>query len=85
MAGRYRGRPRMPMTARLGRRLKIGYVSPDFRQHSVAYFVEPLLKEHDRQAVEVFCYAEVRRPDAVTARSAGACRSLAGDRRAVGR
>ena len=54
-----------------GRRLKIGYVSPDFRQHSVAYFVEPLLREHDRQAVEVFCYAEVMRPDAVTARLQG--------------
>jgi protein O-GlcNAc transferase len=48
------------------RRLKIGYVSPDFRVHSVAYFVEPLLKGHDRQAVEVFCYAEVNRPDTVT-------------------
>jgi predicted O-linked N-acetylglucosamine transferase (SPINDLY family) len=32
----------------------------------VAYFVEPLLKGHDRQAVEVFCYAEVKRPDTVT-------------------
>ena len=50
-----------------GRRLKIGYVSPDFRWHSVAYFFEPLLKGHDRQAVEVFCYADVSRPDGVTA------------------
>ena len=51
-----------------GHRLKVGYVSPDFRQHSVAYFIEPLLREHDRQAVEVYCYAEVTQPDAVTAR-----------------
>jgi protein O-GlcNAc transferase len=49
-----------------GRRLKIGYVSPDFRAHSVAYFLEPLLKAHDHQAVEVFCYAEVARADRVT-------------------
>ena len=54
-----------------GRRLKIGYVSPDFRGHSVAFFVEPLLKGHDRQAVEVFCYAEVTRPDTVTAHLQG--------------
>ena len=48
------------------RRLKIGYLSPDFRGHSAACFVEPLLKGHDRQAVEVFCYAEVKRPDTVS-------------------
>jgi protein O-GlcNAc transferase len=54
-----------------GRRLRIGYVSPDFRQHSVAYFVESLLQGHDRQQVEVFCYAEVRRPDGVTAHLQG--------------
>lgn len=53
------------------RRLKVGYVSPDLRAHSVAYFFEPLLQAHDRQAVEVFCYAEVARPDAVTARLQG--------------
>jgi protein O-GlcNAc transferase len=50
------------------RRLKVGYVSPDFRQHSVASFLEPLLRSHDRQEVEVFCYAEVMSPDATTER-----------------
>jgi len=53
------------------RRLRVGYLSPDFRQHSVAYFVEPLLRGHDRQKVEVFCYAEVTWPDAVTTRLQG--------------
>ena len=52
----------------VARRLKVGYVSPDFRQHSVAYFLEPLLRNHDRTAVEVFCYAEVGARDAVTER-----------------
>ena len=50
------------------RRLRIGYVSPDFRDHVVSFFVEPLLEHHDREAVEVFCYAEVANPDAITAR-----------------
>jgi protein O-GlcNAc transferase len=50
------------------RRLKIGYVSPDFRGHSVAFFLEPLLKHHDRRQTELFCYAEVSWPDAVTER-----------------
>jgi protein O-GlcNAc transferase len=54
-----------------GRRLKIGYVSPDLRDHSVAYFIEVLLREHDREVVEIYSYADVVRPDAVTERLRG--------------
>ncbi|MCX7384364.1 MAG: tetratricopeptide repeat protein [Alphaproteobacteria bacterium] len=50
------------------RRLRIGYVSPDFRHHAVSFFAEPLLRAHDRRAVEVCCYAEVAVPDATTER-----------------
>jgi len=49
------------------RRLRVGYVSPDFRNHACAFFLEPLLREHDRAQVEVHAYAEVAQPDAVTA------------------
>ncbi|MES2883819.1 MAG: tetratricopeptide repeat protein [Pseudomonadota bacterium] len=38
------------------RRLRVGYVSPDFRQHPVANFIMPVLRHHDRSQVEVFCY-----------------------------
>lgn len=48
------------------RRLRIGYVSPDFREHPVARFMLPLLLEHDRQQVEVFAYSDVTAPDPVT-------------------
>ncbi len=51
-----------------GRRLKIGYVSPDFRRHSARHVVEPLLAHHDKAAVEVFAYAELKSEDALTAR-----------------
>lgn len=50
------------------RRLRVGYVSPDLRTHSVSYFAEPLLANHDSNHVEVFCYAEVARPDETTLR-----------------
>ena len=50
------------------RKLRIGYVSPDLRRHAVTYFFEPLMRAHDRSAVEIFCYAEVFTPDHVTAR-----------------
>lgn len=48
--------------------LKIGYVSADFRRHSVSFFVEALLTHHDPRNVEVHCYSDVARPDDVTAR-----------------
>lgn len=51
-----------------GRRLRIGYVSADFRGHVAAYFFEPILVHHDPAQVEVFCYANVSAPDATTAR-----------------
>jgi predicted O-linked N-acetylglucosamine transferase (SPINDLY family) len=50
------------------KRLKIGYVSPDFRKHAVAYFIEPILAQHDRTQVEVFCYHNDTQIDAVTER-----------------
>jgi predicted O-linked N-acetylglucosamine transferase (SPINDLY family) len=53
------------------RRLRIGYVSPDFRQHCQALFTIPLLSNHDREGFEIFCYADVGRPDAVTERIRG--------------
>lgn len=53
------------------RKLRIGYVSPDFRQHSVAYFFEPVLRSHDRERFEVHCYAELHHPDRVTERLQG--------------
>lgn len=48
------------------RRLRVGYVSPDFREHPVARFILPLFREHDRSAVDVFAYSDVPTPDAVT-------------------
>jgi predicted O-linked N-acetylglucosamine transferase (SPINDLY family) len=53
-------------TAEPDRRLRIGYVSPDFREHPVARFVLPLFREHDREQVEVFTYSDVTRQDPVT-------------------
>ena len=60
------GRDRNP-----ARRLRVGYVSPDFREHAVAFFIEPLLRSHDREAVEVFCYANVETPDTTSERLRG--------------
>ena len=53
------------------RRLKVGYVSPDFCRHSIRHFLEPLLAHHDKAAVEIYAYAELLRGDEVTARYQG--------------
>lgn len=53
------------------RRIRVGYVSSDFRMHSVAFFLEPLLVGHDPNHVEIFCYSGVSRLDAMTERMQG--------------
>jgi predicted O-linked N-acetylglucosamine transferase (SPINDLY family) len=48
------------------RRLRIGYVSPDFREHVVGRNLRPLFQHHDRENFEIVCYSGVLRPDGVT-------------------
>ena len=65
--------PRWPVQRRspAPARLRIGFVSPDFRLHSCAYFIEPLFAHHDRTRFELFAYSDVLRADEVTARLRG--------------
>ncbi|MBK3803542.1 tetratricopeptide repeat protein [Azospirillum brasilense] len=48
------------------RPLRIGYVSSDFNSHPVGYFLESVLRAHDRKAVTAFGYANNGRTDDVT-------------------
>ena len=50
------------------RRLKIGYVSADFREHAVAFFLEPIFEHLDHVNFEVFCYYNHPRNDEFTER-----------------
>ena len=54
-----------------GERLRIGYVSGDFRAHAVSYFFEPLLAHQDTSRFESYCYSDVAHADAVTGRLRG--------------
>ena len=49
------------------RMLRVGYLSSDFRDHAVGTTLMPLIRAHDRKAFEIFCYADLPRPDAVSA------------------
>jgi len=53
------------------RRLRIGYVSGDFRHHPVAYLFFGALAAHDPTKVEVYCYSNSRDDDDMTARLRG--------------
>ena len=50
------------------KRLKVGYVSADFRRHSVGYYIEPLLANHDASQVETYCYYSHPQDDEMTRR-----------------
>jgi predicted O-linked N-acetylglucosamine transferase (SPINDLY family) len=63
------------------RRLRVGYVSADFRNHCQAFFTVPLFSSHDHEDFEIVCYADVVRPDRITERlrsHADTWRSIAG-------
>ncbi len=48
------------------RRLRVAYLSPDFRAHSVSYFFEALLEKHDRGKFEICLYSDTSRADVIT-------------------
>ena len=51
-------------------RIRVGYLSPDFRYHSVAYFIESVLRHHDRTRFEIHVFSDVPNPDDITRRLA---------------
>ena len=66
---------KVPAVARRGlehslsdRRLRVGYVSANFRRHPLFLIAAPLLSAHDHHAYEVYCYSDVTCPDAWTKR-----------------
>lgn len=48
------------------RRLRVGYVSPDLRDHAVARFTAPLLQHHNRARFDIVCYSDAPQSDSVT-------------------
>ncbi len=48
------------------RKLKIGYVSADFYHHAVAFYITPILEQHDREQFEIYCYYNNTVNDSVT-------------------
>jgi predicted O-linked N-acetylglucosamine transferase (SPINDLY family) len=54
-----------------GRRLRVGYVSPDFQRHTSRFFFWPLFANHDHAVVELYAYSNVKAEDEYTAQFKG--------------
>lgn len=66
-------RPPWPNAADPDRRLVVGYLSPDYRDHPLGRILQSLFEHHDASAVRVAAYSSVRGSDAITE----ACRARA--------
>jgi predicted O-linked N-acetylglucosamine transferase (SPINDLY family) len=62
------GRLKSPNVPDAERKLRVGYLSPDFRSHAMAYFVEAVFARHDPSRIALACYSDAAVEDAVTAR-----------------
>lgn len=58
-------RPLPPRDRNPRKKLKVGYVTADFRQHSVAFFMQPVLAHHNPDSVEIHVYSSGH-PDLMT-------------------
>ena len=73
--------PRFDNSLDTGRRLTVGYVSADLCEHSMRFFMEPVLANHDRNSFRIVCYDNWPGDDAVNRR----LRTYADDWRKVNR
>jgi protein O-GlcNAc transferase len=56
-----------------GRKIRIGYVSGDFRSHSMIFFILPILANHDKSKFEVYGYYTYPLPDTETLQAKNLC------------
>jgi len=66
LCGKLPSSPPKPLPQVQGRRIRVGYLSSDFRSHSVSFFMAGIIGTHDRRAFEIFCYSTTQVPDART-------------------
>ncbi|MFN5514584.1 MAG: tetratricopeptide repeat protein, partial [Cyanobacteriota bacterium] len=55
------------------RPLRVGFVSGDFKRHSVSYFMKPIFQHHNPDQIQIYAYAQVEEPDDFTETLKGLC------------
>lgn len=53
--------------------IRIGYVSADFRDHSVGHFIENIIANHDKSLFSIYCYSNTNHEDDLTKKIKGHC------------
>jgi predicted O-linked N-acetylglucosamine transferase (SPINDLY family) len=48
------------------KRLRIGYISPDLREHTMGYFTRSIMEQHDPRGFEIYCYSMSSHEDHIT-------------------
>ncbi len=68
-AARHHARiPPAPAARRREGKLRVGFVSPDLRSHSVAWFLLPYLAARARDSISLYAYSELANEDAISAK-----------------
>lgn len=57
-----------PQSKDPNRRIRLGFVSPDFKEHPVTNYLESFIAKHDPALFDVFCYSSVGNEDDTTSR-----------------
>lgn len=55
------------------RKLRIGYVSSSIREHSIIWFLLPILEHHNRNGFRIYCYSSGQHADRWTAMARAKC------------
>jgi predicted O-linked N-acetylglucosamine transferase (SPINDLY family) len=55
-----------PRRQHAGNKIKIGYVSADFKNHSAGFFIKPVLESHNKDSFDIFCYDQTVVSDAAS-------------------
>ncbi len=58
--------PAPPAIPRKRGKIRVGYISPDFRFHSVTHFMRGLISQHDSNKFDIICFSDTATEDAMT-------------------
>ncbi len=65
--------PDLMIEPRTDRRLRIGYISADFSNHPVGRFTLPIIQNHNKETIEVWCFSCTVKEDSLSRKIKDSC------------